>query len=275
MLFSSIVFAHDCNLVVSSPNTLDETVKNYNINYKIYHNALPTQAFKQALINLKAYCCSQITQKWCTKDEIKNLPKTYPESEYLFDQIFDVAMRRLDGIQTLAYGLDPDPTALERRTYITQTAANANGAQAGDIQNMYNKYWKLHAFSLDNILENYNKDVATVSLADKYTTLCDIMKKIYDIQKEKRVILGGYGENNSFLNKCTSLVEKRVKKENSYVKLLMTQKSANLFDETMKAYTKKHFVEEKLMGLWNLVAKVKDVFKTIVQQAPVAKNCSK
>lgn len=43
------------------------------------------------------------------------------------------------------------------------------------------------------------------------------------------------------------MVNERVKRENGYVKILMVQKSNQLFDESMKAYTKKHFVEEKLM----------------------------
>jgi len=55
----------------------------------------------------------------------------------------------------------------------------------------------------------------------------------------------------------------------------MVQKSNQLFDETTKAYTKKYFVEEKFMALWNLIAKVKDIFKTVVKQAPASQSCSK
>jgi hypothetical protein len=54
----------------------------------------------------------------------------------------------------------------------------------------------------------------------------------------------------------------------------MVQKSNQLFTEATKAYTKKYFVEEKLMALWNLIAKVTDVFKTIVKQAPASQMCS-
>ncbi|HBB03417.1 TPA: hypothetical protein DCZ39_00725 [Patescibacteria group bacterium] len=71
------------------------------------------------------------------------------------------------------------------------------------------------------------------------------------------------------------MIQERIKRENAYVKMLMIQKSNQLFDETTKAYTKKHFVEEKLMGLRNIIANVKDAFKTIVQQAPASKMCSK
>jgi hypothetical protein len=43
----------------------------------------------------------------------------------------------------------------------------------------------------------------------------------------------------------------------------------------MKAFTQKHFVEEKLMTLWNLILKVRNVFQTIVLQAPASTSCSK
>lgn len=55
----------------------------------------------------------------------------------------------------------------------------------------------------------------------------------------------------------------------------MVKKSNQLLDKTTKAYTQKYFVEEKLMALWNLISQVKDLFQTIVQQAPASKTCSK
>lgn len=70
------------------------------------------------------------------------------------------------------------------------------------------------------------------------------------------------------------MVKERVKRETGYIKILMVQKSNQLFTEATKAYTKKYFVEEKLMALWTLIDKVKDVFTTIVQQAPASKMCS-
>lgn len=70
-------------------------------------------------------------------------------------------------------------------------------------------------------------------------------------------------------------MRERVKRETGYVKILMVQKSNQLLDETTKAYTKKYFIQEKMMALWNIIAKVKDAFQTIVQQAAAAKTCSK
>jgi hypothetical protein len=70
------------------------------------------------------------------------------------------------------------------------------------------------------------------------------------------------------------MVRDRVNREIGYTKILMVQKSNQLFDEGTKAYTKKYFVQEKLMALRNLITKVMDMFETIVQQAPASKTCS-
>jgi len=84
---------NDCNIVVGSG--IDATVKAYGTTYI---NVLPLSGFKQALTNLKMHCCLKnfIT---CTAEEKNTLSSPYfPESEFLFDHLFDVAMRRLDGI---------------------------------------------------------------------------------------------------------------------------------------------------------------------------------
>jgi hypothetical protein len=80
--------------------------------------------------------------------------------------------------------------------------------------------------------------------------------------------------SNSILNTCEGMVRDRVNREIGYTKILMVQKSNQLFDEGTKAYTKKYFVQEKLMALRNLITKVMDMFETIVQQAPASKTCS-
>jgi DNA-binding transcriptional regulator GbsR (MarR family) len=110
---------------------------------------------------------------------------------------------------------------------------------------------------------------------DKYNKLCEINKLIYkDIQDNQSIIVGEYSESNSFYRKCETMVRERIQRETQYTKLLMIQKSTQILNETTKAYTKTHFVEEKLMGLRNLITKVKDFFQTIVQQAPASKVCN-
>ena len=264
-------FGNDCNIVEYSG--IDNTVNVYGTSK--YIDILPTIWLKQALINLKAYCCTRPNFMDCP--EKGNVPTAYyPQSENFFIQLFDVAMRRLDGITWLVYNISPDPTALERRTKITAIANSATGVQAKAIEDMYKQYWTWHKYAeeyrnIDTIIKGYNKNIATVSLKDKYDTICRLVNDIYKtIAKTQNTVV-----ENNILAECNKKVADREAREVGYVKILMVQKSNQLLDETTKAYTKTYFIQEKLMALWNLIAKVKDMFQTIVQQAPASKTCSK
>lgn len=278
-------FADDCNILTDEKHVIpiDQHIKSLVDIYGTtqYKTVLPIEAFNKALINLKAYCCTQAFQKDCSSGDINNKPEHYPASAFLFDHLLDVAMRRLDGITWLAYNMDgdpkgvtPDPTGLDRRTKITEIANSANGTPANKIESLYTGYRTGHKYTdLGIVISGYNKNIATVSLGDKYDTICELVRDIYN-KTTSGTIIWSITETNSFFNGCKNLVRERVKRETGYVKMLMVQKSNQVFTETMKAYTKKYFVEEKIMALWNLINKVKDIFKTIVQQAPVSKTCS-
>lgn len=51
------------------------------------------------------------------------------------------------------------------------------------------------------------------------------MRKAYGSFKDDVTIIGGKFEKNSFYRKCEKLVENRVDRENSYVKLIMLKQS--------------------------------------------------
>lgn len=263
-------FGHDCNLVQGE--NLAATANNTVVNKK-YEKVRPAEAIQQTLINLKAYCCNQHLIQ-CSDQEIDNLPaKNYPESAYIFDHLLDTAMRRLDGIASTNYQLQPDPMAQQRRTYITQVAEDPLGAQASTIQEQYTNYRKIKNIGND-ILKNYN-NLQLVTLADKYNNLCEITKNMYqDMRIHTDIIIGSKSDKNSFFNKCEKIVEERVTRETTYVKILMAQKTTKLLENTTQAYTKKHFVEDKMTALRKLIEKVASTFKTIVKQAPVAQQCN-
>ena len=275
------VLANDCNILVNEgkidPIDPSKTVMDENIDSLVnwysytYEKILPAKAFRQALVNLKSYCCQKMIKKSCASADIQNIKKPFPESAFLFDHLIDVTMRRLDGITGLAYNLSADPTALERRTKMTEIATSPNGKQAKEIESLYTWYRTIHGkYTQENVKNQYN-NTGVVSLGDKYNNLCNLMKEIYEKTYTNNKTTIWY----AYMNWCENLVKDRVKRENGYTRILMVEKSNQLFTETTKAYTKKHFVEEKLLALWNLITKVKDVFQTIVQQAPVSKTCSK
>lgn len=201
-IISKASAANDCDMVIG--DKLESNVSIYqskNLEYDKYVNFLPVEAFRQALLNLKAYCCLQVVKKectekdkdnCCTKEDKKNLPEKYPESAYFFDHVLDVTMRRLDGYAPLAYGLAPDPTALERRQKITKIAETANGGTATEIEELYNIYRKDHKeiTDLETFLKAYNENVESISLLDKYRNVCVIIKELYNqIKNTDKIII--------------------------------------------------------------------------------------
>ena len=59
-------------------------------------------------------------------------------------------MRRLDGIQSLAYGLTPDAAGLNWRTYTQTVGEDTNGVQAQQIVEKYEAYWSIHSNTTKN-----------------------------------------------------------------------------------------------------------------------------
>ncbi len=263
--------ANDCPIVRGTEG-INGKISVYESNEnKDFLLVLPSTGVKQALTNLKAYCCSRPMLLICSDEEKNNLPKQYyPESDSLFDHLVDVAMRRLDGVTGLAYNLVPDPTGLEWRGKITEIAKSATGAQAGEIKKLFIDYRTLHD-KFDTIKKNYNKNIATVSLGDKYKETCKLMREIY----EKLGFDTKSHISDSSMIRCENIIQNRINREWLNTKILMIQKANQLLDEGIKAYTQKHFVQEKMMALRNIVTRMQDVFKTMVQQAPASKTCNR
>ncbi len=264
---SGQTFAHDCSLVDGSENN-NFAIADTLASYKAF---MPAEAIKTALIHLKAYCCSQIIpdNTICIQDK-KILPATYPESEFLFDQLLDVSMRRLDGATTLAYNLEVDSTALNWRKIIARIVAQPAGQQGNEINTQFATYFTKHELTSQDLLQNYN-DIDRVSLQDKYDWTCQLIKSLYtDLKRSNLTVI-----DDATMTKCWKIVSSRVSREKNYVQVLMTKKSNQLLNETTTAYTKKYFVEEKLAALSKLITQVKDLRQSIVKQAPASKKCSK
>lgn len=145
ILLAGGVFAHDCDLVTKKEST-EITVQKYaSFDYK---GVIPREALQKALSNLRSYCC---TQKIIACEKGEAMEEYYPKSPFLFDHILDVTMRRLDGVQNLAYGLEPDKAGKARRDYMIAVASNPNGEMAKTISETYADYRSPHTeTSLDN-----------------------------------------------------------------------------------------------------------------------------
>lgn len=97
----SKTYANDCSILMDENKTtlIDENIEAIVRAYpEAYQSILPAVAFKKALINLKAHCCTKEIGKSCSDKDRENIQLPYPESAFLFDHLLDVTMRRLDGI---------------------------------------------------------------------------------------------------------------------------------------------------------------------------------
>jgi hypothetical protein len=105
-----------------------------------------------AMLNLKKYCCEN--NKWWLSmnlktcdDDLASFNPNAMDSEYLFDHIFDVMMRRLawltgdKNIYENSKMTEVDDKWKERRDFITDKAEDLSWSDVQSIIDEYQKYW--------------------------------------------------------------------------------------------------------------------------------------
>ncbi|MBU0626190.1 hypothetical protein KKG31_07760 [Patescibacteria group bacterium] len=70
------------------------------------------------------------------------------------------------------------------------------------------------------------------------------------------------------------MVAQRLRKENTLVKTVIIEQSSKILMENINQSINKHFVQDKLAKLQTTIINIRDLFATIVKQAPVSKQCS-
>ncbi|MCX6822710.1 MAG: hypothetical protein NTX91_01780 [candidate division SR1 bacterium] len=261
----------DCGLITNTGDISNsKAYQSFTQNFggKNIEGVLPAEAISQALINLKLACCTSTSinkdAAFCASFKNK---KDYPNSIYLYDQLLDVSIRRLDGDSNLAYGLEPDPTGKAWKEFITTAAESKDGASAQAILERWNTDRSRSKILPDDVspqgisdfILNYN--LANTTLADKYYNVCTVIGNIY------KQMNGGVAVNTNTQKACQNLINKRIADENNYTQIIIIKKSNELLHNTLQAYTQKYFVQEKMMVLLTLMNKVKSLFSTMVQQA--------
>ncbi len=260
VLLPSKSFAWDCSFVDSD--------KEKKVPVK-YSAVFSKEDFNRAVDNLRAYCCNNYPEMPVCN--LANEVDDYPQSEYLYDHLVDVAFRKLDGFTwNYVYGLEPDILWLEWRKIITKVSLSITWDIAGRIWEEYDKYRKLKWYKYNSgFLLDYN-NIEKVSLSDKYYFVCDIIKDLINedmIWREKL--------SDVYYDKCRAMAYKRIEDENLYVKTVMINASNQLLKSSFDAYLIKYFVQEKLSALKAKIVEFMNIFYTIYKQAPASKSCSK
>jgi len=240
-----------------------------------FTSALPAEALEKALNHLKNFCCqsSSISNNNCGGYK---QAQWYPPSPYLYDHLIDISIRRLDALPEFAYGLAGDPTGVKRRSFISQAATGALSPQSQGIAQEYTAYRqtkkpindKSSPLQIKIFLDKYN--TSEVSLIDKYNAICKIMKEAYNSITSQKVLI-----DDKAYTTCQTMINERINKEYEYTKTIMIKTSNETLDQTYKKYTMKYFIQEKVIGLMDLINQIKSLFSTMVHQAAAAKSCSK
>lgn len=280
----------DCTLVLLKDKMLSDRGEDENDIVKTNMSAaMPKEAMEMAFDNLKAYCCDteKIPSDFC---ESINSDVFYPQSIYLFDHILDVYLRRLDAKQQndnwsdLLYGMDPDWSGLERRTFVMQQGNDVNWSLPSEMKKKYEKFWKKGVnitMSLGEknlvVQQSWMSNTASAiklydnrTLFDKYNFACDLSNYI---------VLSAWIEaqwlTTEEYDECIKLIENRINKEKLYVQTIMSQKWEKLLLTNMDAYLDTYFVNNKLYELMQTVFGISTSFSEINRAVSrLIPNCS-
>ncbi|MDR0860805.1 MAG: hypothetical protein LBO09_07745 [Candidatus Peribacteria bacterium] len=166
----------DCDIVrdIYTENGSFTLVKNKRTNATIpsnHESIIDSASLNAAFLNLKANCCTNTefktgNPKSCETDKA-SLPTNAPKSYYLYDHLFDITMRRLDGIKdgNISDQAQLDPKGQERREEITKIMEGEKGTTPGIITTPYEKY---RAINSNNLLVGFEQNSAED--ANYYTT---------------------------------------------------------------------------------------------------------
>lgn len=249
----------------------------------------------RAFDNLKKFCCKA---KISATLDCSNVSTDwyYPSSAILFDQIFDIYMRKLDAKQEndnwddLTYGIEPDASWKEWREFITNIWNDSNGLVPWKIKDEYNKYWESDP---DNIMPNFNiadidnwklqlssklENFSWWTLIDKYQNACDVTMWLYiDIMwiwSNDRQDNANIKQSDIYKN-CSKVVSDRIQSEKYYVEILMKWKALTLLTDNLNTYMATYFLETKLTELQNSFFNSQTMFSEIVKWVSrLIKNCS-
>lgn len=239
-------------------------------------------AYKQALLNLQAYCCQmgEISVGVC--DANQDLwADVYPESWFLYDHLVDVGLRVLDAEN--AYGVGMDPLGDAWRQYIVWVASSPDAQFALSIHQTFEQYWAANNtdyvpqfFAYTDIV---NRDqnillwlaVATnytsANLYQKYNELCGIAVAVYGL-RAINVDLNHNSQLEGAFNLCTQLVQQRVIDETLYTKSVIRKKSSEFLQKSISTYATQYFAKERLIHLQETIYVISDLFLAVAKMAP-------
>lgn len=279
-------------------------------------NIIDTESLNTSLLNLKKYCCENSMWWLSQKSETCKNDKAFfntnsLDSQYLFDHLFDVIMRRLAGLtgENHIYEsskMTVDDIGSEWRKWINEKAVNLSGSDIQSFIDEHSKFWKeTPEYNISNIMDiqfwnlsNYDfleyvswdgntkesENIANVfknydkwTLFDRYNNACALTEYFYILLSP-----AGWTPSSDKTNTikrianwyCNKAKNTQILSENYYIGLV-AKRSSNLFLENHIQWYVEYLYDRsnKLKDTWQ---KATDRFLDVIRAVPkLVKSCVK
>lgn len=286
IIWFNLTFAHDCHLFLES--SIQELSNPLSNKQHSILNVITLEGLERSLINLKSYCCSSMNhlstakfQESCQKDELLRKNTThYPESPYLFDQLFDTMIRRLT-IEENYNDVPADEQATTWEKAINMLAENPNGVFPPALSKDYQHYrWLQSKYLLplyngvslqeyqqtmgkreqETILKNYKQR----NLNTKYYNLCqNAIYLMTLLPSEFRS-----AELSIAQIQCSQNIKQILDAHAKYLNTLIIHKSNLLLTQSLKNYTQNYLISNRFQSFENTLNSILNSLLGVVRIIP-------
>lgn len=268
--YSFAVESYDCKLLwlISADSDAPNQFKDS------FSYLLNEQSLTVALQNLRAYCCSKDLLSDTNKNKICNNVQSannFPESEYLYDHLVDVAVRKRDGRSTEAYNMGIDGKTREYREYMDQIATKPEGSSPDEI---IAKIQERRVPKTSPLIEWYNpetcantkqrKELESKTLYEKLANICTIARCAYDaMTKDQKPTRDTSIATEIGYENCQLMIDDKIYNEFRYMNNVINQAANRKLQKNLNEYLTNYFARDRLLNLQNKIGETYDAFAVV------------
>lgn len=245
------------------------------------------QDLKTALRHIQQFCCyggaSLADESICKERNVLESPKYYGYSPFMIDHLWNIGMRKLDGIEdhcdTLdisCVGEDGSRVALERREKIQEIAKDIDWHPPSEIMELFIKMW-WDATTLNEDKKKHKEDHKYEKLRNIYSHMCTESENIWDYISSLAVANGDYGHDNIpwwVAKVCRDMIQERYLQEVNYVRTVMVEHGTHYVVNNLKDYQLKYFIQNRFSQLLQKYAQLEGCFVTVLKKTAPTPCCN-
>lgn len=216
---------------------------------------LPEEAIMRAQKNLRSFCCEQKMLRntdWTVQTcKDQDLPANgyFPQSQYLFDHLLDVMLRRLDGNPELIYpDVELHPRAKAWRENIRQYAIIPEWVSPVELLNIAKDDWIV---PIDNGLINL------------YGSVCTTAYDYYKGLSSSTNSPGSLATSKAAADLCFPLVTSLIQYELMYIRVTIDLLANRSLWHSMSTYLKDYYANDRLVTLQSTINEMVWAFTTV------------